>query len=149
MMVLLISLLVLVVGVVVGVLVGKIGSGPGALDGMAPAARTSAFELPKGRLGSAGADVIKLDQSLRGYNMVQTDAVLDKLFGELADLESEVARLRSEASGVTRPTSLASTAAVPTTDGPAAEGSTADGAAKRHPHEGTSARVTPLRPRPE
>lgn len=98
MMAVLIALLVLVIAVVVGVVSGKVGSSAQALDTMDGATRTSAFELPEGPLGAKGRDVIQLDQSLRGYNMVQTDAVLDKLFGEIEALEAEVTQLKADRS---------------------------------------------------
>lgn len=77
MIVLLIAVLVLVVGLVVAVIVGKVGS-----DSMAGPTRTTPFELPQGRMGSERVEEIRIDQSLRGYNMAQVDAVLDKLRDE-------------------------------------------------------------------
>lgn len=105
MMVFLIATLVVVVACVIGIVVGKVGTKTDALDTMDEATRTSAFELPDGRLGSAGMDQVRLDQSLRGYNMVQVDAVLDKLFDELKELEDENRRLRGQ-SGSTRTASV-------------------------------------------
>lgn len=87
MMILLIAVLVLVVAAVVAVVVGRVG-----VDPMSPPADTSPFELPAGRLGSAGVDAVRLDQSLRGYNMAQVDAVLDRLFDEIHDLEAQLER---------------------------------------------------------
>lgn len=82
MMILLIALLVLVVGVVVAVVVGKVGTDP-----MSDPNRTSAFELPAGPLGVRGLDGVRFDQALRGYNMAQVDAVMDKLRDELRAAE--------------------------------------------------------------
>ena len=96
MMVLLIALLVVVIALVVGVVTGRLDGTSSAVDTMDAPTRTSAFELPAGRLGSAGADQIKIDQALRGYNMVQTDAVLDKLFGEIKELEDHIAALSQD-----------------------------------------------------
>lgn len=87
MMILLIVFLILVVGAVVAVVVGRVG-----VDSMASPTATSPFELPAGRLGSAGVDAVRLDQSLRGYNMAQVDAVLDRLFDEIHDLEAQLER---------------------------------------------------------
>lgn len=87
MMILLIVVLVLVIGGVVAVVVGRVGA-----DTMSSPTETSAFDLPKGKLGSAGVDAVRLDQSLRGYNMAQVDAVLDWLFDEIHDLEARLER---------------------------------------------------------
>lgn len=87
MMILLIVVLVLVIGAVVAVVVGRVGA-----DSMSAPTATSAFDLPEGKLGSAGVDAVRLDQSLRGYNMAQVDAVLDRLFDEIHDLEARVER---------------------------------------------------------
>lgn len=87
MMILLIVVLVLVVGGVVAVVVGRVGA-----DTMSSPTATSAFALPEGKLGSAGVDAVRLDQSLRGYNMAQVDAVLDRLFDEIHDLEAQLDR---------------------------------------------------------
>lgn len=89
MMILLIAVLVLVVGAVVAVVVGRVG-----VDPMSPPTETSPFAMPSGRLGSAGVDAVRLDQSLRGYNMAQVDAVLDRLFDEIHDLEAQLERRR-------------------------------------------------------
>lgn len=83
-MVLLIVVLVLVIGVVIALVVGKVGS-----DSMSSPTRTSSFELPED-LGARGPDGIRLDQSFRGYNMSQVDAVLDALFEENAQLRAQL-----------------------------------------------------------
>ena len=111
-MVFLIALLVILVGVVVAVVSGRVGgsrtaSSDGELAGeasvnvdtMDEATSSSSFSLPAGHLGSNGASKIQLDQSLRGYNMAQVDAVLDRLFTELAELEVENRRLSKMSSG--------------------------------------------------
>lgn len=89
MIVFLIVLLVLVVGAVVAVVVGRVGT-----DTMSEPGTTSGFELPDGRLGALGPDAVRLDQSFRGYNMAQVDAVLDRLFDEIGALEDEIAHRR-------------------------------------------------------
>lgn len=85
MMVVLIIVLVLVIGALVAVVTGRIG-----LDSMSGAGSTQSFELPEGRLGARGVDAVRFDQALRGYNMGQVDAVLDRLFDEIAQLESRL-----------------------------------------------------------
>lgn len=92
MIVFLIVLLVLVVGAVVAVVVGRVGT-----DTMSEPGTTSGFELPDGRLGALGPDAVRLDQSFRGYNMAQVDAVLDRLFDEIGVLEDEIAQRRDGA----------------------------------------------------
>ena len=85
MMIFLTAVLVLVVGAVVAAVVGRLGT-----DRMSAPTGTSAFELPEGHLGERGVDAVRLDQSLRGYNMGQVDAVLDRLFDEIHELRGQL-----------------------------------------------------------
>lgn len=86
MMLLLIVVLVLVVGAIVAVVTGRVG-----VDSMSAPTETSSFELPEGPLGRAGVDAVRFDQRLRGYDMGQVDAVLDRLFDENAELRRRLA----------------------------------------------------------
>lgn len=86
MMLLLIVVLVLVIGAIVAVVTGRVGA-----DSMSAPTETSPFELPDGPLGQAGVDAVRFDQRLRGYDMGQVDAVLDRLFDENAELRRRLA----------------------------------------------------------
>lgn len=96
MIVVLIALLVLLIGVVSAVAIGKFGSDALKDARLDDPTGTSAFVLPTGRLGSEGAQRVQIDQALRGYNMTQVDAVLDKLFAEIGELERENDALRQD-----------------------------------------------------
>ena len=85
MMIVLIVVLIVIIGALVAVLAGRIG-----VDSMSGPSSTSSFELPPGPLGAQGVDAVRFDQALRGYNMGQVDAVLDRLFEEIGELESQL-----------------------------------------------------------
>ena len=87
----LIVLLVVVVGLVLAVVVGRFG---GSMD--SPTATTPFEPLPRGELSAEDIDVLRFDQTLRGYRMGQVDDVLDRLRAELQARDDEIRRLRAQ-----------------------------------------------------
>lgn len=87
----LIVLLVVVVGLVVAAVVGRFG---GYLD--APTGTTAFEPLPRGEIAAEDIDVLRFDQTLRGYRMGQVDDVLDRLRAELQARDEEIERLRTK-----------------------------------------------------
>lgn len=83
-------LLVLALGVVTAVVVAR-ADVPGVPD--APAT-TAAEPLPPGPVTVGQVRLLRFDVALRGYRMDQVDAALDRLAGELAERDAEIARLR-------------------------------------------------------
>lgn len=90
-------LLVLVLGVVTAVVVARTDV-PGVPDAPSTAA---AEPLPSGPLEVGDVRGLRLDVALRGYRMEQVDAALDRLAGELAERDAEIARLRGEGDRLT------------------------------------------------
>ena len=61
-----------------------------------PVTTRSARPLPAGPLAAADVQDLRLDQTLRGYQMRQVDDALTRLADELAARDEEIARLRHE-----------------------------------------------------
>lgn len=98
MLVFLIALLVVVIGLVVFAMLGHFGTHLEDPTG------TSPFEsLPRGIVTPEDIDQVRFDQTLRGYRMGQVDEVLDRLRAELEARDEEIAMLRGESVGGTRP----------------------------------------------
>lgn len=94
MLVFLIALLLVVIGLVVFAVLGRFGAH------LEEPTRTSAFEpLPRGEISATDIDVLRFDQTLRGYRMGQVDDVLDRLRAELAARDEQIERLRAERTG--------------------------------------------------
>jgi DivIVA domain-containing protein len=91
-----------VLGLVVAVALGWIGGG---LD--APASSLPEIGLPEGEVDPADLDHLRFAPALRGYRMDQVDQTLDRLAGELARRDAEIAHLR-ELAEADRPTELES-----------------------------------------
>ncbi|TWP34542.1 DivIVA domain-containing protein [Leekyejoonella antrihumi] len=91
MIVFLIVLLVVVVGVVLAGVVGRFG---GHFD--EPTLTTPFEPLPRGEMTAEDIDVLRFDQTLRGYRMGQVDDVLDRLRVELKARDEEIGRLRAQ-----------------------------------------------------
>jgi DivIVA domain-containing protein len=88
----LVVLVVLLVGVWVAVVLQRVPT-----PGVEAAVTTESFPgVPEGPLRGADVADLRFDQVLRGYRMSQVDQILDRLAGELADRDSEIARLRGQ-----------------------------------------------------
>jgi DivIVA domain-containing protein len=93
-------LVVLVLGLVVAVALGWIGGG---LE--PPTSSLPPWGLPEGAVRANDLDRVRFAPALRGYRMDQVDATLDRLAGELARRDTEIARLRHLVDPATDPLS--------------------------------------------
>ncbi len=68
----------------------------GRVDGSLADATTtmSHVPLPDDPLTPGDLESLRFDTGLRGYRMSQVDAVVDRLRGEIADLEDQLTRVR-------------------------------------------------------
>ncbi len=90
MIIVLVVLVVLLVGVLVALATQRIPA-----LGVEAAVTTESFPgVPDGPLHGDDLAQLRFDQVLRGYRMSQVDRVLDRLAGELAIRDAEIARLR-------------------------------------------------------
>lgn len=87
-----------VIAALVVVLIGLAGlAGTGAFGAQRrqPVRDVYRQPLPDQALSSADLDAVRFGVTLRGYAMGQVDDLLDRLSGDLAELEREVVRLRA------------------------------------------------------
>lgn len=102
MIVLLLALLVVVIGLAVAVAIGRI-----PVTGMDEPTRTSPYDgLPDGPVTDEDLEVLRFDQTMRGYRMTQVDRVIDRLRDELLARDHEIARLRGADQHPVRPAAV-------------------------------------------
>jgi DivIVA domain-containing protein len=90
--ILFVALLVLLVGVLAAVAVRLV-----PVAGVEPPVTTESFPgVPEGPLRAEDLGELRFDQALRGYRMSQVDSMVERLAGELALRDAEIARLRTE-----------------------------------------------------
>jgi DivIVA domain-containing protein len=95
-------LTIAVLGLVAAVALGWFGAG---LD--APTSSLPPVELSEGPIAPADVDRLHFAPALRGYRMDQVDLALDRLAGELARRDTEIARWRALAEDGTHPVDIA------------------------------------------
>ncbi|HET7303484.1 MAG TPA: DivIVA domain-containing protein [Segeticoccus sp.] len=94
MVVLLVVIVVVLVGLTAAAVAGRIGGGT------PPPVSTRSFQpLPPGELAADDLGELQFDQALRGYRMDQVDAVIERLFTELRQRDTEITELRDRLPG--------------------------------------------------
>lgn len=84
--------IVVVIGLATAIALGF--SGGMSVQSAAPTSSVGGHPLPEGPVTSDTLSSVRFDRALRGYRMDQVDAVMDRLYERLAELESERATPR-------------------------------------------------------
>jgi len=85
--------LLLAMAVVAGAVAVAMGRVRGGLE--PPTSNLPDLGLPAGELQARDVDDVRFSLGLRGYRMDQVDAVLERLRGELAGRDAEIAAMRA------------------------------------------------------
>jgi hypothetical protein len=86
---------------------------PGGLS-LTPQRDNRPFELPADRrMVRADLDRVRIPVAVRGYRFAETDDLIDRLAAEIVVRDEEIARLRSEAGGMSRPVAEPRTETLP------------------------------------
>lgn len=88
MIVLIAAGIVVVMGLVVAAFLGRTGGM--RVHPTSPTSTAGGHPLPPGPVTSDTVAGVRFDRTARGYRMDQVDAVLDRVYERLAELESEV-----------------------------------------------------------
>ncbi|HET8599883.1 MAG TPA: DivIVA domain-containing protein [Segeticoccus sp.] len=92
MIVLLVVIVVVLIGLTAAAVAGRVGAGT------PPPVSTQSFQpLPPGELDAEDIADLRFDQALRGYRMDQVDGVVERLFEEIRQRDTEIAELRGSA----------------------------------------------------
>lgn len=84
--------IVVVIGLAAAIALGFAGGM--SVQSAAPTSSVGGHPLPEGPVTSDALSRVRFERALRGYRMDQVDAVMDRLYQRLAELESEQATAR-------------------------------------------------------